>query len=315
MSFWAVELLPGKEHTFIPEFDLIVSQAVLPEAAKDKTRSVVSVKTNDNTFAIASLTLGSHDSQNLDILFDQGLELTLTNSGKNPVHLSGRYHEEDDDMEGMYGDEYGSEGEEGEGFSGSEEDDDDDDIDEEELTKQIQAQANKRNAAAANGAKGGAQQPAAKKQKGNEGAAVPVSPAQAKPAAAKQPQQPKQEQKQAKPAAQKSPAKAVKLQGGLSYEILQNGSGATATRGKQVSVRYVGRLPSGKVFDSSTKKPFKFKLGASEVIRGWDLGVEGMAVGEKRKLIIPPELAYGKRGAPPDIPPNATLHFDVEFLG
>lgn len=313
MALWAVELLPGKEQTTVPEYDLIITQAVLPETAKDKLRTVVSVKGGDleTPFAIASLTLGTIESQPMQVYLDQDVEVTFINHGKNPVHLIGRYHEEPD-YEGMYGeedDEFGSEGEEA--FSGSEEDGDDD-IDEEELSKQIEAQGKKRAAAAANGGKGG-QQPA-KKQKGAEGAAVPQQ--QAKPAApapaAKQ--TPPAQQKAKAAAQQKSPQKVVQLAGGLSYEILQPGSGAVATRGKRVNVKYVGKLVNGKIFDSSTKKPFSFKLGGGEVIRGWDLGVEGMRVGEKRKLIIPPELAYGKRGAHP-IPPNATLHFDVEFMG
>jgi len=312
MALWAVELLPGKEQTTIPEYDLIITQAVLPETAKDKTRTVVSVKGGDlqTPFAIASLTLGGTECQPLQVYLDQEVEVTFINHGKNPVHLIGRYHEEPD-LEGMYDDddeEFGSEGEEA--FSGSEEEGDED-VDEEELTKQIEAQGKKR-AAAANGGKAQQQQQPAKKQKGAEGAAVPQQ--HAKPAAPAKAQNPPAQQKAKAPAQQKSPQKEVKLAGGLSYEILKEGSGATATRGKRVNVKYVGKLVNGKIFDSSTKKPFSFKLGGGEVIRGWDLGVEGMRVGEKRKLIIPPELAYGKRGAHP-IPPNATLHFDVEFLG
>lgn len=104
------------------------------------------------------------------------------------------------------------------------------------------------------------------------------------------------------------------LAGGLMYEVVKagNANGPKAVRGKKVHVRYEGRLASnGKRFDKGT---IPFKLGAGDVIRGWDLGVAGMAVGEKRKLRIPPGLAYGNRGAPPDIPPNATLAFEVELM-
>jgi len=82
-----------------------------------------------------------------------------------------------------------------------------------------------------------------------------------------------------------------------------------------VSVYYCGRLKSNnKKFDASESGPgFKFKLGKGEVIKGWDLGVDGMKVGGKRRLIIPANLAYGKKGAPPEIPPNSTLLFDVEL--
>lgn len=78
-------------------------------------------------------------------------------------------------------------------------------------------------------------------------------------------------------------------------------------------MRYIGKLTNGKVFDSNTKgKPFSFKLGRGEVIKGWDEGVTGMKIGEERRLTCPPQLAYGSRGAPPDIPKNATLVFDIK---
>jgi peptidylprolyl isomerase/FKBP-type peptidyl-prolyl cis-trans isomerase FkpA len=99
-------------------------------------------------------------------------------------------------------------------------------------------------------------------------------------------------------------------------EELVAGKGPEAARGKTVEVHYTGWLVDGTKFDSSVGgSPFSFRLGAGEVIEGWDLGVAGMKVGGKRKLTLPPELGYGARGAPPDIPPNATLVFEVELLG
>lgn len=95
------------------------------------------------------------------------------------------------------------------------------------------------------------------------------------------------------------------------------GHGALATPGKTVVVHYDGTLfPSGKRFDSSLERgePFSFTLDAGEVIPGWDQGIKGMAVGGKRTLIIPAALGYGDAGAPPDIPPGATLKFDVQLL-
>lgn len=103
----------------------------------------------------------------------------------------------------------------------------------------------------------------------------------------------------------------------LQVQDIQVGSGPEATAGKRVSVHYTGWLTNGTKFDSSLDrgKPFGFKLGAGEVIQGWDEGVAGMKVGGKRKLTIPPEKGYGARGAGGLIPPNSTLVFEVELLG
>ena len=104
---------------------------------------------------------------------------------------------------------------------------------------------------------------------------------------------------------------------GLVIEELKVGTGPVAKAGQTVTVNYTGWLTNGKKFDSSVDRnePFTFHLGAGEVIKGWDEGVQGMKVGGKRKLTIPPSLGYGARGAGGVIPPNATLIFEVELLG
>ena len=105
------------------------------------------------------------------------------------------------------------------------------------------------------------------------------------------------------------------LDSGLQYEVLVAAEGPKPTASDEVTTHYEGRLINGEVFDSSYKRgePATFPLGG--VIRGWTEALQLMSVGEKWRLYIPPELAYGERGAPPSIPPQATLIFDVELLG
>lgn len=105
---------------------------------------------------------------------------------------------------------------------------------------------------------------------------------------------------------------------GLVIEEIQMGkpNGKRADPGKKISMRYIGKLKkNGKIFDSNIgKAPFKFRLGVGQVIAGWDVGVKGMRVGDKRRLTIPPSMGYGAKGAGSDIPPNSWLVFDVELI-
>lgn len=124
-----------------------------------------------------------------------------------------------------------------------------------------------------------------------------------------QKEQPKKDQKQ------KGEGQIQKLAGGLLIQDLKPGSGAEAKSGKKIQVYYEGRLKSNnKVFDSTKSGAgFKMSLGKGEVIRGWDVGLIGMKVGGKRRIVCPPAYGYGPKGSPPVIPPNSTLVFDVEL--
>jgi FKBP-type peptidyl-prolyl cis-trans isomerase FkpA len=136
-------------------------------------------------------------------------------------------------------------------------------------------------------------------------------------------EQPAAAARQAKPATAKvanSPptpiGQSTKTASGLVYETLKEGTGPSAKSGQTVTIHYTGTLTDGQVFDSSrqaNKPPFTVVIGTSQVIPGWDEGVPGMKVGERRKLTIPPELAYGAEGQG-KIPANSTLIFDVELL-
>ena len=107
-----------------------------------------------------------------------------------------------------------------------------------------------------------------------------------------------------------------KTDSGLRYKILENGGGPNAEKGKTVAVHYEGSLLNGQVFDSSFQRnqPISFQLGVGQVIPGWDEGIQLLRVGDKARLVIPSELAYGAAGAGGVIPPNATLLFDVELV-
>ncbi|KAL3460283.1 hypothetical protein BJX64DRAFT_290444 [Aspergillus heterothallicus] len=185
---------------------------------------------------------------------------------------------------------------------------------EEEALEELMAQAK----ASANG-ESKKQQKKLKKNNG-EAAAVESKPEQKE---AKKVQFAKNLEQGPTPSKEKKPAeKATKTTGtlgvkevkGVTIDDKKLGTGNAATAGKTIAMRYIGKLENGKVFDSNKKgKPFSFKLGRGEVIKGWDIGVAGMAVGGERRITIPPHLAYGRQSLP-GIPANSKLIFDVKLL-
>jgi FKBP-type peptidyl-prolyl cis-trans isomerase len=108
----------------------------------------------------------------------------------------------------------------------------------------------------------------------------------------------------------------ITLPNGLQMQDIVIGTGEAASARRQVTVHYVGMLANGQIFEDSHTRttPFTFVLGTGRVLKGWDQGIKGMRVGGRRKLIIPPGLAYGPQGQEPIIPPNATLVFEIELL-
>jgi FKBP-type peptidyl-prolyl cis-trans isomerase FkpA len=118
------------------------------------------------------------------------------------------------------------------------------------------------------------------------------------------------------PAPPTAPGEVKTTKSGVKYETIKPGSGAEAKAGQNVTVHYVGKLDSGKQFDSSRDrgKPLVTPIGVGSVIKGWDEAVPGMKVGEVRKMTIPPNAGYGALGSKPAIPPNATLNFEIELI-
>ncbi|MEK7603889.1 MAG: FKBP-type peptidyl-prolyl cis-trans isomerase [Patescibacteria group bacterium] len=118
------------------------------------------------------------------------------------------------------------------------------------------------------------------------------------------------------PTPEDSAGKPIKYDNGLVVQDVVTGGGKTAESGDTLSANYIGALENGTVFDNSYDRgqPIQFVLGSGQLIQGWELGLVGMKEGGKRRLIIPPELGYGARGAGKSIPPNATLLFEIELV-
>ncbi|KAL7752652.1 peptidylprolyl isomerase fpr3 [Sorochytrium milnesiophthora] len=328
--FYGLQVVPGKKYEQVVEIPFQVSMVTLAHNATANQRTTLYVTVDEgNAFPIATLVGGKLDQQMVDVAFSEEEQIAFHIEGPNAVHLIGSYivdegmggdddDDEDEEMDpeelaalkralgGGDDDDDDDEDDDDEEMDGMDDDDDEVDSEEEEEEEQQQGKAkaeqnNKRKQSPA-------QEQPSKKQKNAKGDANAKEETKADK---KQKQQPEQKQKQA------ASPQTKKLSGGITAIDTHPGdqNSKSAKRGSKVSVRYIGKLTNGKIFDQNAKgAPFTFTLGAGEVIKGWDIGVEGMKVGGRRKLVIPAPMAYGKRGAPPDIPANATLEFEVKLL-
>jgi len=276
-------------------------------------RHCLYVRVEDQDYMLCSLNFGQNEQQSLNLVFSPGEEIVFHSVGDGPIYLSGMYDVDDDmldDSDDMDEDDYEDEEEEDE----EEEDDEEEEIDEEEL-KKLKADAKKSVAQAKKAEKKAPAKEEKKEEKKVEKKVEKKAPVKEEKKVEKKVEKkaekkaPAKEEKKPEPAKEEKTPKKKTLQNGLVIEDITVGTGAKAKAGKRVGVRYIGKLAkNGKVFDQNTKgSPFKFNLGKGEVIKGWDLGVNGMNVGGVRRLTIPAHLAYGSRGAPPDIPPNSTV--------
>jgi len=293
-KFWAFVVKPGGDVPINTLLDMVLTRAVLAADSTSTERSVLQVKSAGETVTLAHLVLNRKEQTNLNLVFSAEEEVVFSVVGKNDIHISGYYElpdiSDDDELE-------------------MEEDDEDEEVPV-AAPKEAQATSQKKRALSDTPApaekkpKTQEQSPAAAKSKTE---ATPKKKSEATPK--KTEATPKKETK----TPEKEGGNVTKMPNGLIIEEIKLGEGSLAKAGKQVGVKYAGFLTNGKKFDSSLSAPFNFKFGTGEVIKGWDLGLTGMRVGGKRKLTIPAKLGYGAAGAPPDIPGNSTLIFNVEL--
>ncbi|KAK8853036.1 hypothetical protein IAR55_003737 [Kwoniella newhampshirensis] len=289
----------------------------------------------EETSVLCSLTAGKIEQASLNLTFVEGEVIVFETTGENAVHLMGNYidqfpdvdSESDSDSEFSGEDDYSD-------IYGSDDDDIELDTEEEEAIAKITEIPEEKPAKKALPAtevkpkKAAAvvseSKPAQKRKADAIESPAPKAPAESTEGLSKN--QKKKLAKKAKteetvekpaPAAKKAETKAPQkrtLPSGLIIEDVKVGDGPVAKTGKRLGMRYIGKLTNGKQFDANTSgKPFSFALGKGEVIRGWDEGLAGMAVGGERRLTIPPQLAYGSQKIP-GIPKNSTLKFDVKLV-
>ncbi|KAI0829737.1 hypothetical protein BC628DRAFT_1512543 [Trametes gibbosa] len=281
------------------------------------------------TTVLCSLTPGKIEQSTVDVVLAEDEDFLIEVVGKNTVFLTGNYIDQNPFDQDPYGDNEDMSDEEDFDLQEVSSDvevnpdeldvpsDDEgrfEEIHEEETKSTSKADSKKRpresdamETEEQEGKPSKSQQKKQKKLKAENGEAVPAT--------SEKVEEKKGKQDKKKSEKEKPKAEAKILQGGLKVVDHKTGTGPQAKAGDMVSMRYIGKLENGKVFDQNTKgKPFKFRLGKGEVIKGWDIGIVGMQVGGERLLTIPAPLAYGKKSQS-GIPANSTLIFEVKLLG
>ncbi|KNC87213.1 hypothetical protein SARC_00649 [Sphaeroforma arctica JP610] len=317
-AFWCLVCEPGNKYSQTVEEGFNICSAALGADAEAGSTTLYA-RVEDDEVALCTLNKDKWPQYPLTIPFATGTELCFFVKGKNRIYLTGFTdgEEENDDEEidpSMYDPRMIQAMKEQGLIPNSEDEDDsgsDGGSDDSELMAELLGGSSE-----SDDATKVVEIPAEKKLPTKRVAEEQTAKAVAKKVK-KEKEAPKALKEAVKPKEQPSKKpKQTKLASGTIVEDVKVGTGAMAKKGKNVGMRYVGRLASNnKVFDQNTGgKPFRFRLGAGEVIKGWDQGLEGMQVGGKRILRIPPSSGYGARGAPPTIPGNSTLLFECELV-
>ncbi|TDL17300.1 hypothetical protein BD410DRAFT_901546 [Rickenella mellea] len=345
IAIWSLVVAPGKKATFSPVGDVRILNVALGEKIADETSRTTVKLTYDAptssdddeparvTTILCSLTPGKIEQANLDIVLAEQEDFEIEVVGKNTVYLTGNYIDQTvangpDDFDDMSSeDEFDLRDVSSDVEIDPNELEVPSDTDAErfeEVTSDANSSSLKRKSDAMDVEPTSAAEKKSKKEKKKEkklkaadGTAVAAGETPEKPAS-KANGEKKEKEKKKKEKDGSSPAKEAGekkvVEGGLKIEDKKVGTGPKAKKGDKVSMRYIGKLDNGKVFDKNTNgKPFIFSLGGGEVIKGWDEGILGMQPGGERLLVVPPKLGYGNRKSA-DIPAGSTLTFEVKLL-
>jgi len=329
--FWSMKLTPNQateiDQPAIEGYIVHITNACFGANVNKGSRTVVVVdpsadEGDDDTAApVCVLRQGQQENQSLDLLFNESASFSLKGQKPSNVFLTGYIQPPVDgepmgQMDPMY-----------------------EDMDEEQIMSALKAQREQAEALDADEGDDEVSEPPAKKQKTASGAVAKKgknnqNKKEDKKRKGKNNQQQKQKEEDAKEEntadeekggekkkntkqnKKKKNTKMTPMKGGIQYRDMKVGDGAQVKNGDKLRVYYVGQTDDKKVFDKCISGPgFEFAFGAGDVIKGWDMGLKNMKVGGKRKLVIPPKLAYGAAGSPPNVPGNATLTFTIELKG